>query len=59
MARYSIYPGKFRCHVCGIEVATVRSYEGQRKISWMCPERHLSEVSLETKRTKRDYEREE
>lgn len=59
MAKYNVYPGKFPCHTCGIEVSTVRSYPGMRKLSWMCPDRHLTEISLETKKDKKDYEREE
>lgn len=56
MAKYSIYPGKFRCHSCGVEVPTARSYPLERKITWMCKDKHLSEVNLNTKKTKADYE---
>lgn len=58
MARYNIYPGVFPCHHCELESKTIRSYVGQRKLSWMCPDKHLNEMSLETKKTKEDYERE-
>ena len=59
MARYNIYPGIFPCHTCKLESKTIRSYPGQRRLSWMCPDKHLNEVSLETKKTKEDYERKE
>lgn len=57
MARYNVHPGKFPCHTCGVEVTTIRSYPGEKKVTWMCPEKHLNEVSFETKKTKADYER--
>lgn len=58
MGRYNIYNGKFICQVCGIEVSTIRSYPGEKKLTWMCKDKHLSEVNLNTKKSKADYERE-
>ena len=59
MARYNIYPGSFPCHTCKVEVKTLRSYPALKKLTWMCPDKHLSEVDLNTKKSKKDYEREE
>ena len=59
MAKYNIYPGKFPCHTCKVEVKTLRSYPATRELTWMCPEKHISIVKLVTKKSKKDYEREE
>ena len=56
MGRYNIHKGQFICQVCGAEVFTIRSYPGEKKLTWMCSDKHLSEVSLQTKKTKEDYE---
>ena len=58
MAKYNVYPGKFVCHTCHAEVPTIRSYPELKKLTWMCKDKHLSEVDLNTKKSKRDYERE-
>lgn len=58
MARYNIYHGIFPCHVCKFEVKTLRSYPETKELTWMCPDKHLSKVDLNTKKTKKDYERE-
>jgi len=57
MASYNIFPGKFKCHTCKSEVTTLRLYEETKVITWMCRDRHVSRVSLQTKKSKRDYER--
>lgn len=59
MAKYTVYQGSFPCHTCKVEVTTIRSYPTLRRLTWMCPERHVSEVDLNTKKSKSDYEREE
>lgn len=59
MGKYSIYQGSFPCHTCKVEVRSVRLYPKEKLITWMCPDKHLNEVSLETKKSKKDYEREE
>ena len=56
MARYSIYNGKFKCHTCGIEVTSLRSYPEEKKLTWMCKDKHVSVVNLVTKKSKKDYE---
>jgi hypothetical protein len=59
MAKYNVYSGLFLCHICKKEVHSIRSYPTLKKLTWMCPERHVSEVNLNTKKSKKDYEREE
>ncbi len=59
MAKYNIYQGTFVCHVCKAEVKTLRSYPDTKELTWMCQDKHLSTVNLNTKKTKKDYEREE
>jgi hypothetical protein len=59
MARYNIYPGTFPCHTCNLESKTIRSYPGQKKLSWMCPDKHLNEINLDVRKDKKDFERKE
>lgn len=59
MAKYNVYHGKFKCHECGREVSSLRSYPDTKELTWMCSEKHMTKVSLNTKKTKKDYEREE
>ena len=56
MAKYNIYHGKFKCHTCGVEVPSLRSYPETKELTWMCPEKHISMVNLNTKKTRKDYE---
>jgi transposase-like protein len=56
MAKYNVYPGKFVCHTCGAEVQTLRSYPLEKRLTWMCSDKHVSEISLSTKKSKKDYE---
>jgi hypothetical protein len=58
MARYTVYEGLFKCNSCGANVRSLRSYPDLEKLTWMCHNKHLNEVSLKTKKSKRDYERE-
>lgn len=46
MDRYTIYEGKFPCKVCKKEVKTIRFYKDTGMATWMCSEKHLSEVQL-------------
>lgn len=55
MAKYNLYHGDFRCHVCKVEVKTLRLYAETKELSWMCPERHVSTVDLNTKKNKKDF----
>ena len=59
MAKYTVYTGTFLCQVCRKEVSTIRSYPITKELTWMCPDRHVSTVDLNTKKKKEDYEREE
>lgn len=56
MAKYSVYVGDFRCHTCKAEVKTLRSYPATKELTWMCPERHVSRIDLNTKKTKKDFD---
>lgn len=58
MAKYEVYHGKFPCHTCKQEVTTLRLYPENKTLTWMCPEKHISSVNLNVKKTKKDYERE-
>lgn len=58
MAKYNVYHGKFQCHECKEEVSTLRSYPETKELTWMCSKKHISRVSLNVKKSKRDYERE-
>lgn len=57
MARYTVYPGKFPCHTCKVEVTSLRLYPEIKEMTWMCKEGHISKVSMASKK-KKDYERE-
>lgn len=59
MARYTLFHGEFPCHTCKVIVKTLRSYPSEKELSWMCPDKHLSTVDLNTKKKREDYEREE
>lgn len=57
MSSYSVYHGEFKCQECRAEVRTLRHYIDKKELTWMCDKKHLSVVSLYTKK-KKDYERE-
>lgn len=59
MAKYSVYNGDFKCQECGKPVTSLRHYPDTKELTWMCIDKHMSQVSLKTKKTKKDYEREE
>jgi hypothetical protein len=52
MGRYDIYGGEFPCHTCKIVVTSLRFYVDEKLLTWLCPERHLSQVSLDVKKKK-------
>jgi hypothetical protein len=56
MSKYSVYSGKFPCHTCKVVVTSIRHYPEISELTWVCPEKHLSKVSLRAKKTKKDYE---
>ena len=57
--KYTIYEGKFLCKVCKQEVSSIRIYAETGKGTWMCKEKHLSEVQVYTVgyKNKKAYER--
>jgi hypothetical protein len=59
MAKYDIYHGTFLCHKCKTAVSTMRFYAETKELTWMCPDKHMSTVSLKIKKSKKDYERKE
>ncbi len=59
MAKYNVYQGKFVCHVCKAEVKSLRSYPDDKKLTWMCSEKHVSEVDLDTRKKKNEREERE
>lgn len=46
MDKYTIYEGKFPCKACKKEVKTIRIYPKSGMATWMCSDKHLSEVQL-------------
>ena len=58
MARYDVLSGQFVCHTCKEEVPTMRLYASLKEMTWMCKQKHMSKVNLNTKKKKEDYERE-
>jgi len=56
-SRYTVYQGKFICHTCKEEVSSMRHYVAPKNITWLCSQHHLTKVSLQTKKSKKDYER--
>jgi len=56
MGKYNIYPGKFICHTCKEEVKSLRLYASDKMLTWMCSQKHLSEVAVATKKSKKSYE---
>ncbi len=59
MGKYNIYQGQFVCHVCKAEVKTLRSYPAEKKLTWMCADKHVSEVDLDPRRKKNEREERE
>lgn len=55
MNNYTIHYGKWICHTCKAEVKSLRLYAEDMLLTWMCPQKHLSQVSL-AKRKKKDYD---
>ncbi len=57
--KFTVYEGKFFCKTCSKQVGTIRIYPETGMGSWMCPEKHLSEVQVYQVgyKKKKDYER--
>ena len=54
MSKYVIVQGKFPCHTCKEEVYSLRHYIADQKLTWVCNTRHMSEVSLRTRKTREE-----
>lgn len=54
MAKYTIVQGEFPCHTCKEIVHSLRQYTDDKLLSWMCSSKHLSEVSLNTRKTREE-----
>ena len=54
MSKYNIVQGKFPCHSCKEEVHSLRQYVEEQRLTWMCSKKHMSEVSLNTRKTKEE-----
>lgn len=59
MSKYSVVEGKFPCHTCKEMVYSLRHYIENKELTWLCKQGHMSKVSLNTKKNKKDYERKE
>jgi hypothetical protein len=59
--KFTIYEGRWICKTCKEDVRTMRFYKDTGKGSWMCKNKHLTEVQVcqVGYKKKRDYEREE
>lgn len=55
-SKYTVYPGKFICQSCKVEVSSLRLYPKTQEVTWMCKEGHTSNVSLNKRKTKKDFE---
>ena len=58
---FSTYKGKFLCKACKKEVLSMRLYSSTGIGSWMCSDKHITEVQVYQVgyKKKKDYEREE
>lgn len=56
MSKYTVYNGKFLCHTCKEPVTSLRSYPETKELTWMCKQKHMTRIDLNTKRSKKDYE---
>jgi hypothetical protein len=56
---FTVYPGRFPCKKCGVEVTSLRLWTASGDATWMCEQKHMSKVSLiPQKKKKSDYENE-
>jgi hypothetical protein len=53
MSKYSVYTGKFPCHTCKEVVSSLRLYSDTKTVTWMCSEKHMSEVLLVANKRKK------
>jgi hypothetical protein len=54
---FTVYNGKFLCKECGIQVTSLRYFPEVGDVTWMCPQKHISRVSLiPPKKKKKDFQ---
>jgi hypothetical protein len=56
VSKYNIHPGQFKCQICEKEVTSLRHYIDDKLLTWMCSDKHVSKVSLDTRRKKKNYD---
>jgi hypothetical protein len=58
---FSTYRGKFICRTCKKEVLSLRLYPKTGMGTWMCSDKHITEVQIYQVgyKKKKDYERKE
>jgi len=56
---FTVYEGAFTCKTCQKQVKTIRIYSDTGMGSWMCSDKHLSEVQVYQVgyKKKKNYER--
>jgi hypothetical protein len=53
---FSVYPGKWPCKKCGIEVTLLRYWPETGDATWMCLDKHISKVNLlPPRKRKKDF----
>lgn len=57
--KFKIYAGKFICKICKEEVKSIRIYFDTGMGSWMCSQKHISQVQVFQVgyKKRKDYER--
>lgn len=50
-SRFSIYQGKFPCHVCKEEVLSIRLWKESLELTWMCSKKHISKSKIVKKKS--------
>jgi hypothetical protein len=43
---FTVYKGLFNCQTCKVDVYSMRFWREQGTATWMCSEKHVSEVQL-------------
>ncbi len=58
-SNFNTYSGKFTCKTCKKDVTTIRIYGSTGMGSWMCSDKHITEVEVFQVgyKKKKDYER--
>jgi hypothetical protein len=56
MAKYTVYQGELKCSKCPMDVKSFRHYPNGATLSWACPDKHVTEVSLKTRKNREDFD---